>query len=149
MERLGSREPWEAWTAFLESYSRAILQVVHTFEHEQDARSDCFLFVCERLSENQFRRLRRFQPRGVARFTTWLQVIVRNLCLDWRRKEYGRQRVFQSVARLAPLDQEVFREVLIRGLSPEDCFSRLRFTHAGLTREEVDRSLDRVRQSGA
>ena len=147
MERLGSREPWEAWTAFLESYSRAILQVVHTFEHEQDARSDCFLFVCERLSENQFRRLRRFQPGGRARFTTWLQVVVRNLCLDWHRQECGRQRVFQSVARLAPLDQEVFREVLTRGLSPEDCFSRLRFKHAGLTREEVDGSLDRVRQT--
>jgi len=146
MERLGSREPWEAWTAFLESYSRAILQVAHTFEHEQDARSDCFLFVCERLSENQFRRLRRFQPGGRARFTTWLQVVVRNLCLDWHRQEYGRQRVFQSVARLPPFDQEVFREVYTRGLSREDCFFRLRFTHASLTREEVDQSLERIQR---
>src|SRR5215472_6584190 len=147
MERLGSREPWEDWTAFLESYSRAILQVVHTFEHEQDARSDCFLFVCERLSKNQFRRLRRFQPGGRAKFTTWLQVVVRNLCLDWHRQEYGRQRAFQSVGRLDPLDQEVFREVYSRGLSQDDCFSRLRFTHASLTHEEVGRSLERIHRA--
>ena len=147
LNRLASHEPWEAWTTFLESYSSDILQIVQVFEREPDCRTDCFLFVCQQLSKNQFRRLRRFQPGGRARFTTWLQVVVRNLCLDWHRQEYGRQRAFQSVGRLDPLDQEVFREVYSRGLSQEDCFSRLRFTHASLTHEEVGRSLERIQRA--
>ncbi len=146
LEHLSSREPWQAWTEFLETYSPIILRTVQAFEREPDSRTDCFLFVCQRLSESQFRRLRRYQPGGRARFTTWLQVVVRNLCLDWHRQEYGRQRVFESVARLDPLDQEVFREVYTRGLSREDCFFRLRLARASLTWEEVDRSLERIQQ---
>jgi DNA-directed RNA polymerase specialized sigma subunit len=67
--------------------------------------------------------------------------------LDWHRKEYGRQRVFQSVAGLDPFDQEVFREVFTRGLTPDDCFSRLRFAHANLTRDEIEQSLERIQRA--
>lgn len=147
LEHLGSREPNEAWAAFLEAYSPIIQQVVLLFEREPDHRADCFLFVCEQLSQRQFRRLRRFNPEGKAQFTTWLQVVVRNLCLDWRRKEFGRQRVFQSVTRLSALDQEVFRATFVHGLSPEECFSTLHISYPSLTRQGTDESLGRIRQA--
>jgi len=46
---------------------------------------DRYAFVLDRLRARNFRRLRRFQPRGSARFTTWLVLVSRRLCLDHRR----------------------------------------------------------------
>ncbi len=34
--------------------------------------------------------LRRFRPGGASRFSTWLVVVVRRLCLDHHRQRYGR-----------------------------------------------------------
>lgn len=107
---LGSREPQPAWSEFLELYSPIILQVVRLFEYDADHAGDCFLFVCEKLSHEGFRRLRKFRPDGPARFSTWLRAVVRNLCLDWRRQKYGRQHTFELMAQPAEpdgLEQEV------------------------------------------
>lgn len=146
LQRLASPEPQEAWEQFLNDYSRLIHQVIQAFERETDRAGDCFLFVCEKLCEDQFRRLRRFKPGGSARFSTWLRVVVRNLCLDWHRKAFGRQQVFQTIAKLAPLDQEVFRIVYHQNLTAEDCYFRLAGRHPGLTRHDVEDSLSRIRQ---
>jgi RNA polymerase sigma factor (sigma-70 family) len=147
IDQLGSREPQEAWTQFLGAYSPIIFQVVQLFERDPDHRSDCFLYVCERLSREQFRRLRRFSPAGRASFNTWLRVVVRNLCLDWHRKEFGRHRVFQAIASLPALDQDVFHSAYVQGLSKEDCFVHLLPRYPRLERAQVETSLDRIQQA--
>jgi RNA polymerase sigma factor (sigma-70 family) len=141
---LRSSEPELAWNEFLRVYSPVIVQVVRKFEQDADAVSDCFLFVCERLAEKRFRRLLRFEPKGPARFPTWLHAVVRNLCVDWHRQEFGRHRVFQSVAKLPPMEQEVFTLVHERGFSAEDAFHRLASRFSGLTREQVAFAVDRI-----
>src|SRR5205814_9688368 len=97
-------EPEAAWTLFLHEYASLILQVVRHFERNSDQASDCFQFICERLCEDRCRRLRKFKPKGAATFSTWLRAVVRNLCLDWHRKQFGRRRVFRSISRLSDLD---------------------------------------------
>jgi RNA polymerase sigma factor (sigma-70 family) len=144
---LSSDELEEGWSEFLNLYSPLILQVVHQFETGEDRAADCFLFICEQLSANSCRRLRRFDPKGPAKFATWLRVIARNLCLDWRRKELGRPRVFRSVARLGLLDQQVFDCVYQRGMSLRRTLLSLQASHPGLTEEKLSDSLQRVRQS--
>lgn len=145
LERLGSQEFQQAWAEFLESYSPHLLQTVRLFERDADHVADCFLFVCERLSEKGVRRLRAFKPGGNAQFTTWLRVVVRNLCLDWHRKEFGRHRVFQSIARLGVLDQEIFRCIYEQGLSQDASLNFLRGHHPQLTLAELEAGLERVR----
>jgi RNA polymerase sigma factor (sigma-70 family) len=145
LERLVSQEFQQAWTEFLESYSLHILQTVRLFERDADPVADCFLFVCEALTEKGFRRLRSFKLDGSAQFTTWLRVVVRNLCLDWHRKEFGRHRVFQSIARLGTLDQEIFRCVYEQGLSQDESLNFLRANHPQLTLAEFDAGMGRVR----
>ena len=54
-----------------------IFQVGRYFEKDLDRASDCFQFVCEKLSEDRFRRLLRFKPQGTASFSTWLRAVVR------------------------------------------------------------------------
>lgn len=100
LQNLHSHQAPEAWAEFLRSFSPLILQVVRMTERDADHVADCYLFVCEQLSLRQFRRLGRFQPNGPASVPTWLRAVVRNLCLDWRRREFGRHRVFESLQRL-------------------------------------------------
>ena len=147
LQRLGSREPQPAWDSFLETYSALIYQVARSFEREADEAEDCFLFICEQLRRERFRRLRRFRPDGRASFPTWLRAVVRNLCLDWRRRRYGRYRVFRSVTRLSDFDQQVFRQVLELGLSAEECVEALNPKFAAVSLEQVEASLQRLRST--
>lgn len=145
LEGLASRDhPQEAWSAFLEDYAAAIFQVVRHFEAESDNASDCFQFICERLCEHRFRRLRRFKVGGAAKFSTWLRVVARNLCLDWRRKQFGRRRVFRSVARLSELDQAVFQHVHERGVAPSEALVSLTPRFPYLTGELLSEAIERV-----
>ena len=61
LERLRSRDRHDAWVEFLENYSALIFQVSRYFESDLDRASDCFQFVCQKLSENRFRRLLSFK----------------------------------------------------------------------------------------
>lgn len=146
LKKLGLHEAQAAWAEFLDAYSPVILQIVQLFEREPDHAADCFLFVCEQLSQNQFRRLRRFKPDGPARFVTWLRVVVRNLFLDWRRKEFGRQRVFDSVARLTTFDRDVYSKVYEQGLSQEEALFSLRTKSPRLNADDVAESVGRIQQ---
>lgn len=146
LQQLRSRDTHEAWTKFLEEYSVLIFQVVRHFDRDLDRASDCFQFVCEKLSEDRFRRLTRFKPHGTASFPTWLRAVVRNLCLDWRRKEFGRPRMFRSISRLSTFDQEVFRCVYERGVSTDETLRLLQSRFADVSPARVAESRNRVEQ---
>lgn len=53
---------------------------------------DRYAFVLEKLREADFRRLRTFRSDAGARFSTWLTITARRLCLDYHRGVYGRVR---------------------------------------------------------
>ena len=114
-----------AWSEFLDRYSGLIYHVVLAFDRDPDRSGDCYLFVCERLSADDFRRLRKFDLGGRASFSTWLCAVVRNLCLDWHRREHGRHRIFGSVARRSALEQLLFEAVFRRGFSAAEARKEL------------------------
>lgn len=144
LSHLASPSPQDAWAEFLDLHTPLILQVVRIFERDADHISDCYLFICEQLSRDRCKRLRRFRPDGPARFTTWLRAVVRNLCLDWHRKEFGRHRVLESIGRLNALDQEVFRLALEGGAGEEEVLHALAPRFPGLKRDQVVQSLERI-----
>ena len=125
LSALSSAERQSAWCAFLDRYSSLIYHVVRSFDRDPDRSGNSFLFICEQLSANDFRRLRKFDLSGRASFSTWLCAVVRNLCLDWHRKEHGRHRVFGSVARRSAIAQLLFEIVFRRGLSAEEAREEL------------------------
>jgi len=114
-----------------------IMQASRRFASGSENASDCFLFVCEGLSDNGFRRLRSFRPGGPARFSTWLKAVVVNLCIDWRRKRHGRVRPFVAVSGLPPLEQAVYRHIFVRGMSRSECQRELATQFPGVTLEQV------------
>ena len=79
-----------AWAAFLEAHSNLILKVARSLSGDHDAVMDRYAFVLESLQRDDFHRLRTFQADGTGRFSTWLIVVVRRLCLDHHRQRYGR-----------------------------------------------------------
>ena len=79
-----------AWREFIDSYSRLILYVARRVPCDHDVVMDRYAFVVEQLREQRFRRLRRFAADGRGKFTTWLIVVVRRLCVDHDRRKNGR-----------------------------------------------------------
>lgn len=144
---LAARGSDDLWRAFLDAHAPLVLQVVHLFERDADEIEDCFLFVCERLRRDDLRRIRKFRDEGTASFATWLRAVVRRLCLDWRRHRDGRFRLPRSVARLPPLEREVFRHLHLHGCSENETLHRLRALWPGLTRLELADAAARVARS--
>ena len=94
-ELLGATDPAKvdrAWTAFLNQHNRLILHVTRAQGRDHDAAMDAYAFVLEALREDGLRRLRAYSPHEHTKFTTWLVVVTRRLCLDWHRHRYGRAR---------------------------------------------------------
>lgn len=147
LKDLRSSRSREAWEDFLDRYSELIFQTCQYLTSNADQAADSFLFACEQLSRNNFRRLLQFRLDGSAAFSTWLRVVVRNLCLDWRRKEFGRPWLFCSIARLSQLDCEVYRCRYEEGLSLDDTFVSLRPNFPGLTLEQLAAAEEHVLQS--
>jgi RNA polymerase sigma factor (sigma-70 family) len=53
---------------------------------------DRYAYVIEQLRRDDFKRLREYAAQERSTFTTWLVVVTRRLCLDYRRRRYGRPR---------------------------------------------------------
>src|SRR4029077_5615302 len=122
-----------------------IFGVIRTFSRDVDQGADCFLYVCEKLSEKKYRRLLAFQPDGRARFSTWLRIVVRNLCLDWLRSQFGRRQVFRSIASLDVLDQEIFKSAFQRGTSIQNAWYDLSAKGFEIPYPEFEERANRVR----
>jgi RNA polymerase sigma factor (sigma-70 family) len=82
----------EAWTAFVEGNSKLILYAARSLGGDHDDVMDRYAFVLSQLRRDDFHRLRAYGDDGRGKFTTWLVVVVRRLCLDHRREKYGRAR---------------------------------------------------------
>jgi RNA polymerase sigma factor (sigma-70 family) len=134
----------DAWAEFLSAYSSPIYQVVRHFEADPDNAADCFQFVCEQLIDRRSSRLKKFRGEGSATFTTWLRAIVRNLCIDWHRKQLGRQRLFSSVTQLPVFDQHVFRMIYEQAVPPEDCVAILAAEFPNTTIHQITESRNRI-----
>ena len=88
----GSPEAEErAWQAFVVEHTRLLMAVARTLGGEHDRVMDRFAYVLEQLRRDGYRRLRAFVPDGSAKFTTWLVVASRRLCVDHERRRYGRR----------------------------------------------------------
>jgi RNA polymerase sigma factor (sigma-70 family) len=81
-----------AWSEFVEEYGRLILYVARAQGGQHDDVMDRYTYVLEQLRRDDFRRLRGYVSDGRGKFTTWLVVVIRRLCMDELRSRYGRER---------------------------------------------------------
>jgi len=134
----------EAWKKFLRQYSSIIMQIAKRYEYGQDRCQDCYLFICEKLSDNNFHRLLNYRPEGSASFRSWLSVVVANLCIDWKRRTQGRTRPFLAICKLSKLDQMVFKYRFQQRLEINACMAILENSFPGVTEPQVASAENRI-----
>jgi RNA polymerase sigma factor (sigma-70 family) len=82
----------QAWDAFIQTHNRLLISTAREFGGDRDAAMDRYAYILEQLRRDDFKRLRRYAADGRSKFSTWLVVVARRLCLDYRRRRYGRPR---------------------------------------------------------
>lgn len=133
LDQLASDVASQAWNHFLAQFSPLILHIARQYEFDRDRAMECFLYACNQLSDNAFRRLRCYRAGGGAGFRTWLAAVVVNLCNDWRRRAHGRLRPVAAVAALPKLEQLVYCCIYVRGMTRRQCLHSLESRFPGLT----------------
>lgn len=111
-----SPEQNRAWKLFLDAYSPLLLHVARSVFRGHDQAMDAYAHTLQELRTDNFARLRAFSANGPSKFSTWLVVVTQRLCLDYRRKEYGRPRAVQTAS--ARLSQDLRRR--LRDLAGEE-----------------------------
>jgi len=144
LQRLNSVDAGLAWVEFLDRYSQLVMNTANQFEYQQERIDECFIFICEKLNDNGFRRLLNFNTSGTAKFRTWLTTVVFNLCVDWHRKEFGRATLLPAISALPAFDQSVYRLIIEQGMNKEVGFQTLRADFPDLTRELLAKALSRI-----
>lgn len=148
LEALGSSNSCDgAWVEFLELYSSVLYQTARACTKDEDAASDCYLHICERLARSGFRRLRKFKTEGSASFTTWLRVVARNLCFDWHRSRFGRPRLFKSMQGLSALELEVYNSRIVDRSSQQETLHRVQSRFPYVSVSEVHEIEERLESS--
>ena len=144
LARLRSPAGGEAFAQFLEIYSPAIMRVARQYAYDRARLNDCYLFISEKLSANDFHRLVSYRPEGSASFRSWLNVVIANLCIDWRRHRRGRPRLFKSIKRLSKLDRKVFKHRFQQRLSMDACMETLLASFPDLNELQLAGSVARI-----
>lgn len=108
--------------------SPEILQKIETvcrrqFSAEND-RDECYIFVLDSLSDDNFKRLRAF--KGRSKLSTYLYSLINSLVIDFRRQKYGRRRIPAAVSKLGEWAEAVYRLVCWQKFSFDDAYDFLR-----------------------
>jgi RNA polymerase sigma factor (sigma-70 family) len=79
-----------AWERLIGEHSHLLIRVARSMGGSHDEVMDRYAFILDHLRQSDCHRLRAYIPDSNAKFTTWLAVVARRLCLDQYRERYGR-----------------------------------------------------------
>lgn len=143
----GGDRTGRAWEEFLRRYSNLFLSIVWQFERDRDEAMEKYLYVCTRLAADGCAILKKFQPEHAQRtpkLSTWLTVVVRNLCVEAYRSNHGRNRFPLALLRMSPFDRKVFEMYYWKGFSAEEILHTL---SNGRAKTDVVESLKKIQFS--
>ena len=80
----------DSWGSFLARHNRLLLRVAYAAAPNREDAMDAYAVVLEQLRQHGGRRLRTYRADGRSKFTTWLVVVARRICVDYLRQKYGR-----------------------------------------------------------
>jgi RNA polymerase sigma factor (sigma-70 family) len=100
LERLIHEDPpsSEAWSDFAREYTALLMHVARSTCRGRDEAMDAYAYLLEKLSDDSCRKLRAYSSDPRTKFTTWLVVVARRICIDHHRVKYGRVRNEESKA---------------------------------------------------
>jgi RNA polymerase sigma factor (sigma-70 family) len=93
----------DAWDAFIAEYTHLLLHVSASVPGTRDDRMDAYTRILEALRANDCRRLRGYAAMSHSKFTTWLVVVAKRICIDQHRLRFGRAGAAMSGQRVERL----------------------------------------------
>jgi RNA polymerase sigma factor (sigma-70 family) len=127
---LFQQQPEQAWRVFIDRYADAIFSIIRSLGFDYDQSMDRFVFVCEKLCEKDFRRLKGIKYAGSrGELLPWIRQVVKRLCINWAWSEEGRRRLLKPIQKMSPLEQRVFELYFWQGLMPSQIEECLRQEH--------------------
>lgn len=144
LHQLGTPMAGEAWAQFLRNHTPTIVSVARQYQRDKQHLHDCYLYVCEKLVDNEFRRLRAWERKKNVRFSSWLRAVVANLCVDWHRSEFGRRRPFRSIEELPELDRLAYTHRFEYGANFRECYEAVAIRHPQVTELELAAIIRRI-----
>jgi RNA polymerase sigma factor (sigma-70 family) len=108
-----------AWAAFVSAHSRLLLHVARSIGRDYDAAMDAYAYLLEQLRLDDCHRLRAYAADGRSKFTTWLVVVARRLCLDQLRRRYGRAREESAEGRERRVERRRLEDLLSERVDPD------------------------------
>lgn len=144
---LRSSNAGDAWTGFLGLYGPVLYHTALAHTANPDAAADCYVYICEQLADNRFKRLLKFDLQGNASFGTWLRVVARNLCFDWHRKHSGRHRPFKSLGNLSAVELEIYKWRFTEGASQDETVQQVMKAFPSIAANEIFAIEERLQRS--
>jgi len=128
-----------SWQKFVSKHAKYIYRAIGAYCDDYDEKMAVFLHILEKLREDRFSRLGRFE--GKAKLSTWLTVVARRLALDFLRAKYGRDFRLKKIKVVSYDAVPAFLKHLADTATPE-------FEMAGAeqrqAREKLERGLQRA-----
>ena len=131
-----------AWDAFVAAHSRLLLHTARSLNRDHDATMDGYAYMLEALRENDYRRLKAYAADGRSKFSTWLVVVARRLCLDFHRQRYGRARATGPDAREARAARRRLVDLVVEDLDSRPGPAAAADPHTELLGREDSAALD-------
>ncbi|MGA3303288.1 MAG: hypothetical protein ABSC72_08375 [Methylovirgula sp.] len=113
-------DPNAGWIRFKRIFDQDIRSAVarrFPFDSGSGRWEDLYQDICEKLIEDNFRRLRKYSGEGS--FIGFTLEIVENLLTDMMRRDVPRQRLPAAIQRLPQLEQDVYKAIAWKGCAPE------------------------------
>ncbi len=128
--KLFQDNPQHAWSLFCDKYSDFIYTILRRAGFDYDEAMERFVYVFEKLCEQDFRRFKTIKYVGNdGDLTPWLRQVLKNLCVNWAWSVDGRKRLFGFVAEMPPREQRVFQLYFWQGNTPFEIYENLRLEH--------------------
>ncbi len=128
--KLFQQEPKYAWNLFCEKHSDFIFMVLRRMGFDYDEAMERFVYVFEKLCEDDFRRLKSVKYAGDSGdLAPWLRQVVKNLCVNWAWSENGRKRLLGFVKEMPEREQRIFQIHFWQGKTPFEIYEILKLEH--------------------
>jgi RNA polymerase sigma factor (sigma-70 family) len=131
-----------SWQKFVSKYANFIYRAINKYCDDYDERMAVFLHILEKLREDCFSRLSRFE--GKAKLSTWLTVVSRRLAIDFLRAKYGRDFSLKKIRVVSYDAVPAFLKHLADTSTPEHEMAGAELRQA---REKLDKALQKALQS--
>jgi len=113
----------ELWAEFVRRFTKLILKIAWQYENDKEKVMDKYLWVLTKLSANDYAILCKFNnnsAKQTPKFTTWLVVVINNLCIDEHRSSHGRRRFPKALTQMIEKERKIFELYYWKNYSVEE-----------------------------